>query len=224
MPPTPYHQPQTPPNLSVLNTFTAALSDLSALKPTLLTLRNNYLSLELELRNLAAENLQSRARIENLTRKCERLEKERNGMARECASLFAARLERQNENFMQDLARSSGIEFDEVVALDSPIWVCGGAAAAGRDGVVGEVWKREGRFVWVRREDGGMGRIDGVAGVTKERVVGGWEQWKKDIGRRAVDKKEGLRARLVEKRESWGERWREEMARLRGEDDLEGSM
>jgi hypothetical protein len=38
------------------------------------------------------------------------------------------------------------------------------------------------------------------------------------------EKKEGLKARLVEKKAGWGERWREEKARIRGEDDLDGWM
>ena len=226
MPPTPYHQPHlqqnTSPNLSVLSTFTAALSDLSTLKPTLLTLRHDYLSLDREL-------LRATSQIEDLERKNERLERGNERMRRECDAIYAGRMNYQNERFMEDLSRQSGISFEgfaaaDDAAVDSPMWLdaaaAAAAAAAGRDGVVGEVWKREGRFIWVRREDGGMGRIDGVAGVTRERVVGGWESWKKGLGRRVGEKRKGWRTRLADKRESWvgdlRERWREEKARIRG--------
>ena len=156
MPPTPYHQPHlqqnTSPNLSVLSTFTAALSDLSTLKPTLLTLRHDYLSLDREL-------LRATSQIEDLERKNERLERGNERMRRECDAIYAGRMNYQNERFMEDLSRQSGISFEgfaaaDDAAVDSPMWL--DAAAAGRDGVVGEVWKREGRFIWVRREDGGM--------------------------------------------------------------------
>ena len=220
MPPTPYHQPHlqqnTSPNLSVLSTFTAALSDLSTLKPTLLTLRHDYLSLDREL-------LRATSQIEDLERKNERLERGNERMRRECDAIYAGRMNYQNERFMEDLSRQSGISFEgfaaaDDAAVDSPMWL--DAAAAGRDGVVGEVWKREGRFIWVRREDGGMGRIDGVAGVTRERVVGGWESWKKGLGRRVGEKKMGWRTRLADKREMW----REEKARIRGDGDEDGWM
>ncbi|KAM0700006.1 hypothetical protein Q7P36_000217 [Cladosporium allicinum] len=157
MPPTPYHQPHlqknTSPNLSVLSAFTAALSDLSTLKPTLLTLRHDYLSLDREL-------LRATSQIEDLERKNERLERDNKRMRRECDAIYAGRMNYQNERFMEDLSRQSEISFEgfaaDDAAVDSPMWL-DAAAAAGRDGVVGEVWKREGRFIWVRREDGGDG-------------------------------------------------------------------
>ena len=147
-------------------------------------------------------------------------------MRRECDAIYAGRMNYQNERFMEDLSRQSGISFEgfaaaDDAAVDSPMWLdAAAAAAAGRDGVVGEVWKREGRFIWVRREDGGMGRIDGVAGVTRERGVGGRASWKKGLGRRVGEKRKGWRTRLADKRESregdLRERGREEKARIRG--------
>ena len=233
MSPNPYHQPHQPDqhNHSILNAFNAALSDLSTLKPTLLTLRHDYLALDLQLRNLTAENLQATSQIEDLTKKNERLEKERTQIERDCVGLFAEQLKAQNHHFTNELGgRDSGSKF-----VDSPMWlrnaVTADGGAAGGNAVVEGPWKREWMLLWVHREDGGLGRIDGVGGITRERVVGGWENWKKGLEKRVTAKREGLKARLVEKRArlvekkaGWGERWREEKARIRGEDDLDGWM
>lgn len=134
------------PNPSILSTFTTALADLSTLNPALNALRHDYLALELELRDLMLENSRSCSLAQELQRKNEVLEKERDRMQDECAAAFAGGLKAQNDRFAEALKRGSGGSGDRNSGRSS--------GGDWRDGVLGEVWLRKGRFVWVRREGG----------------------------------------------------------------------
>lgn len=116
-------------------------------------------------------------------------------MQDECAAAFAGGLRAQNGLFRKALNRGSGGSGGSGSRRHS------GRSSGGdwRDGVLGEVWVRKGRFVWVRREGGGAGRIDGVGGVTRERVVGGWREWNKSWGRRLEAWRERKERKRVEK-------------------------
>lgn len=161
-----------PPSPSILSSLTTLLASHATLTHSHASLHKAYLALELELRWYSDKHISAHADLQTWQAACRALEAERDALRSEHDALGA----------------------DRRLALKAKRGPLGGRLW-GRE-KMGEVWKMQGEFVWVRVEERDWGRVLGLK-AAREGVERGARMVRECLGELRGKCREGRRGRSV---------------------------